>query len=255
MIILLSPSKTLDMEAPHSVKTPTQPALLTESKQLITEARKRSVQDLQELMAISEKLATLNHTRFKAFSTPFTPDNATPAGFAFQGDVYEGLQFAALNAKDQAFAQEHLRILSGLYGLLRPFDLMQAYRLEMGISLANPRGKNLYQFWGERITHAINADAKAAKSSLIVNLASNEYFSAVKPALLECPLITPVFKEKKGKDYKVVSFNAKKARGRMAAFLIESRARTAGDIIRFDRDGYQYHEKLSDSSTLTFTRG
>ncbi len=255
MIILLSPSKTLSMDAAHPVKAPTQPALLAESKKLITAARHCSVQDLQQLMDISDKLATLNHARFKAFKTPFTPDNATPAGYAFQGDVYAGLQFAELSAQDQTFAQAHLRILSGLYGLLRPFDLMQAYRLEMGIALANQRGKNLYAFWGERITDAINADAKASKSKLVVNLASNEYFSAVKPAVLELPVITPIFKEKKGKDYKVVSFLAKKARGRMAAYLIETRAKAASDILPFDRDGYEYNETLSTNNTLTFTRG
>ncbi len=254
MIILLSPAKTLDMDATHSI-TPTQPALLAESKKLITATRKYSVKDLQQLMSISEKLAALNHARFKAFKTPFTQQNATPAGFAFHGDVYAGLQFASLSLKDQAHAQAHLRILSGLYGLLRPFDLMQAYRLEMGIKLTNPRGKTLYDFWGDRITTAINEAIKDSKSKQVINLASNEYFHAVNPKLLAAPLITPIFKEKKGKDYKVVSFQAKKARGRMAAWLIESRAKTAGDILPFDRDGYQYNEKLSTPTTLTFTRG
>jgi len=254
MMILLSPSKTLDMEGTTPIKKPTIPDLLEESQTLIKLARKLSANDLKTLMDISDKLAVLNVDRFQSFKTPFTPDNAKPALFAFQGDVYDGLDSASFSAADLTYAQQHLRILSGLYGLLRPFDLMQAYRLEMGIPLANPRGKNLYQFWGDRITNLLNKHAKQSKCSRIVNLASQEYFAAIHTPSLALPLITPVFKEKKGNQLKVIGLMAKRARGKMAAWIIQNRVESANDIQTFDLDGYQYDAALSTEGEFTFTR-
>jgi len=258
MIILLSPSKTLDMDGTRipaaTWKGATTPALLEESKTLIAQARTLSVADLKKLMKISDALAELNHERFRAFTAPFTAENATPALFAFRGDVYDGLDADSMQADDIAFAQTHLRILSGLYGLLRPLDLMQAYRLEMGIGLKNPRGKNLYAFWGERITHAIHDAARASKSRCVVNLASQEYFDAVHPEALGVPLVTPSFMEIKNGTPKIIGLMAKRARGRMARWLIEKRVQSAQDIPSFDLDGYRFTPELSTEGRFTFTR-
>ena len=254
MILLLSPSKTLgDGTAPCPI-TPTQPQWLKESAALIKEARTLSPADLQKLMDISAKLAELNHARFAQFQTPFTSANATPALFTFQGDVYDGLDAHSLKAKDIAFAQDHLRILSGLYGLLRPLDLMQPYRLEMGIALTNPRGKNLYQFWGERITGSINEAAKEAKAKAVINLASEEYFKAVKPALLAAPLIEVQFKERKGGKLATIGLMAKRARGRMAGWVIRQRILKPADLAHFNEDGYAFQPSLSDAGRLVFVR-
>ncbi len=255
MLFLLSPSKTLDMEAQAPTLNFTHPALLDESKTLVQHARKLSKQELAELMSISEKLATLNYDRFKAFSAPFTTDNATPAIFAFRGDVYDGFDVESLDADTLRYAQEHLRILSGLYGVLRPLDLMQAYRLEMGIKLANPRGKNLYEFWGERITEQINQQLASTGDAYVANLASNEYFKAVKPKSLNAKLITPVFKEKRDDGYKVIALMAKKARGRMAAWALKHQIETPDALCNFAEDSYHYNDTLSDEYTLVFTRG
>lgn len=254
MMILLSPSKTLEMEGTTPIKNPTQPELLEDTQALISIARSLSASDLQSLMDISDKLATLNAARFKAFQLPFTPANAKPALFAFHGDVYDGLDAASFSLSDLTYAQQHLRILSGLYGLLKPFDLMQAYRLEMGIALGNPRGKNLYQFWGDRLTNLLNQHAKKAKCQHIINLASQEYAAAIQPKALALPLIVPVFKEKKGGQLKVIGLLAKRARGRMAAWIIRNRVESADDLRAFDLDGYQYDAALSTEAEITFTR-
>lgn len=254
MMILLSPSKTLEMEGTTPIKKPTQPELLEDTQALISITRSLSARDLQSLMDISDKLATLNAARFKAFQLPFTPANAKPALFAFHGDVYDGLDAPSFSPSDLTYAQQHLRILSGLYGLLKPFDLMQAYRLEMGIALSNPRGKNLYQFWGDRLTNLLNQHAKKARCRHIVNLASQEYAAAIQPKALALPLIAPVFKEKKGNQLKVIGLLAKRARGRMAAWIIRNRVESADELRAFDLDGYQYDAALSTEAEITFTR-
>lgn len=254
MIILLSPSKTLDFESPLPKLTPTQPRLLDESQLLIGDLRKKSVSDVAKLMDLSEKLATLNHDRFHAWKTPFTTSNARPCFYAFKGDVYEGLKAESFSAKERERAQAHLRILSGLYGLLRPLDLMQPYRLEMGTKLANKRGKNLYQFWGDRITELLNEDLKTQKQKLVINLASEEYFSAINTKTLQGEIITPVFKEAKGNQLKVVSFFAKKARGMMAQYLLKNNIATLAGIQQFNAEGYRFSADLSSVDKLLFIR-
>lgn len=251
MIILLSPSKTLDEESVLPAKLAvTQPLLLKESQQLIAILKKQSVSEIAKLMSLSEKLSQLNYERFQRWKTPFTVQNARPALYTFMGDVYAGLDAATLSAKAVEHAQERLRILSGLYGVLRPLDLMQPYRLEMGTGLVNPRGKNLYQFWGARITEALNAE----QPKLIVNLASEEYFSAVQRGALRAPLITPVFKEKKGNQLKVIGLFAKRARGAMARYLLLNNITTRKKMELFDADGYAFRPDLSSEAEMVFVR-
>ncbi|MCI5049820.1 MAG: peroxide stress protein YaaA [Rickettsiales bacterium] len=255
MIILLSPSKTLDMESDTPLKLPcSEPALLSESKKLITQARKLSMADIKGLMKISDKLAELNFDRFKRFKTPFSNDNAKPAMYAFKGDVYDGLDAESLSKGDVQYANKHLRILSGLYGVLRPLDLMQAYRLEMGIKLANPKGKDLYQFWGDQVSAELNAAAKSAKTDCVINLASNEYFKAVDKETIKGTIITPVFKEKKGNGYKIIGLMAKRARGKMARWIIENKIESSDELIRFNVDGYAYDPEDSTTDMLVFKR-
>lgn len=255
MIILLSPSKTLDCESPAPKGEATQPRLLSESQTLIKQLRGKSVAEIQQLMDISEKLATLNHQRFQQWSLPFTPQNARPCFYAFQGDVYTGLEAASFDKVSTRRAQERLRILSGLYGLLRPMDLIQPYRLEMGTRLATSRGKNLYDFWGDRITQMLNEDLATQKHKLVINLASEEYFSAVRPPLLKGKLITPIFKERKGNQLKIIGLFAKKARGMMARYLIKENIQTAEGIHSFAMDGYRYQPHLSTETAFIFMRG
>lgn len=255
MLVLLSPSKTQEFETAPPVRGHTQPVWLGESELIMRELRKLSRPAIGELMEVSEKIAALNYGRYKSFSTPFTPANAKPAAFAFQGDVYDGLEAEKLDKAALAFAQTHLRILSGLYGVLRPLDLIQPYRLEMKIRLKNPRGKDLYAFWGSRITDALAADVKAGKARAVVNCASEEYFKAVKPAALGAALITPQFKEKKGKDYKMVALFAKRARGAMAKYICENQLVNPDDLQGFDADGYRFNPSLSTAGKPVFTRG
>lgn len=254
MIYLLSPSKTLNMDATDRIQSPTEPRFLSDSAQLVDVVKELTIEEIQKLMKVSDKLAELNYGRFQDFSTPFTKDNAKPCILAFKGDVYDGLDADNLSDADLTFAQSHLRMLSGLYGLLRPLDLMQAYRLEMGRKLATRDAKDLYGFWGERITQLINEDAAAANAPAIINLASNEYFKAVKPALLDKPLITVHFKEKRGKDYKVLGLFAKRARGMMARYAMQSQAKRVEDLLGFEEGGYHYLPELSDESNITFVR-
>ncbi len=249
MIILLSPSKTLDMDAKAPHGKPTQPRFLEQTETLAAIMKKQSTSDLKKLMGISDKLAELNEARFKAFSTPFTRLNATPALYAFQGDVYEGMDAASFSAEDVAFAQTHLRMLSGFYGLLRPMDLMQAYRLEMGIKLNNAKGKDLYAFWGEALQRQI-----AKEADYVVNLASQEYAKAAKLGTIEKPVITPIFKEKKGNQLKVIALMAKRARGRMARWIIQHRLTQPELLSQFAEDGYRFDPHLSNEQELTFTR-
>lgn len=254
MLIVISPAKTLDYEtAPHTRKA-TQPAFLDRSAQLIEDARKLEPEEIGALMGISENLAQLNHKRFMDWGEPFDLNNAKQSILAFKGDVYTGLDAETMSAADLNFAQKHLRILSGLYGLLRPLDLMQPYRLEMGLKFANSGGKNLYEFWGDEITEALNAQLKALKSDVLVNLASNEYFKSVKPKALEGEIITPVFKEMKNGRYRVISFFAKKARGQMARFAIDKRLEDVAGLKKFRADGYRYNAAESTAREWVFTR-
>jgi len=254
MLLVLSPAKNLDYETPAKTKQKSTPDFLDDARELIDQLRELAPHEISALMGISDKLGVLNYDRYQSWNTPFTPDNAKQAVLAFNGDVYSGLAAEAFKADDFKFAQKHLRILSGLYGLLRPLDLMQPYRLEMGTKFANLRGKDLYQFWGEQITDALNKQLKSLKSETLVNLASNEYFKSVKPKLLNAEIITPVFKDWKGDKYKIISFFAKKARGLMTRYIIENRITDVEAIKGFDLEGYTYNADMSTAKEWVFTR-
>jgi len=252
MVILLSPAKTLDMSPSATVAT--QPRLLADTEELAAEMRTKSRADLQELMRISEKLAVLNHQRFQDFATPFTSDNAKPAALAFRGDVYQDLEADTFTEDQFEFANRQIRMLSGLYGILRPRDLMQAYRLEMGTRLKNKRGKNLYEFWGNRVTDLINEDLTEMKDDLVLNLASQEYFKSVQKDRLTGRLLTAHFKEAKDGKYRVVAFNAKKARGRMANLITKEGITTAEPLKELVVNDYVYSEELSTENDWVWTR-
>ncbi|WP_461537204.1 peroxide stress protein YaaA [Spongorhabdus nitratireducens] len=254
MLAVISPAKTLDYETAPVIAKSTQPRLLDESELLIEEARKLAPADISSLMKISDKLGQLNAARFETWSRPFNKDNAKQAVLAFKGDVYTGLDAETLGADEFAFAQQHLRILSGLYGLLRPLDLMQAYRLEMGTKMGNTRGKDLYAFWGSIITGLVNKDLKASGSDMLINLASNEYFKAVKAKDIKGEIITPVFKDWKNGQYKIISFYAKKARGMMCRYMIDNQITDPEGLKEFDTDGYQYNEAMSSDKEWVFVR-
>jgi cytoplasmic iron level regulating protein YaaA (DUF328/UPF0246 family) len=254
MLIVISPAKTLDYATPPQTSQFTQPEMLDDAQLLIDRAAQLSALDIAELMKVSIKIADLNFERFRAWQQPFTPDNAKQALLAFKGDVYTGLGATDFSAQDLAFAQTHLRILSGLYGLLRPLDLMQPYRLEMGRSLSNPRGRNLYEFWGDRITEAINRELARAAEPVLLNLASIEYFKAVRPKKLAGRLITPHFKEFNNGSYKVVGVHAKKARGMLSRFIIKNRLTDVDDLKSFSDMGYRFHPELSNDSDWIFSR-
>lgn len=254
MLILISPAKTLDYQSPLATTRYTQPALLEQSQQLIGVARKLSAPQIKALMGISDKLADLNATRFHDWHPDFTPDNARQAILAFKGDVYTGLQAETFSEADFDFAQKHLRMLSGLYGVLRPLDLMQPYRLEMGIRLENPRGKDLYQFWGEEITQTLNAALEAQGDDVVVNLASDEYFRSVKPKALKGQIIKPVFLDEKNGKFKVISFYAKKARGLISRFIIENRLTKPEQLTGFNTEGYFFDPASSTHDELVFKR-
>ncbi|WP_207062973.1 peroxide stress protein YaaA [Motiliproteus sp. SC1-56] len=254
MLILISPAKTLDFDTPASTQQHSQPGFEQESLTLVQTLRELAPQDLAKLMKLSDKLASLNAARFQAWSQPFTPDNAKQALLAFKGDVYTGLDAESLDESALAYAQDHLRMLSGLYGVLRPLDLMQPYRLEMGTRLANPGGKDLYQFWGDKITERLNQDLRASGSATVVNLASNEYFKAVKPTKLDAELITPVFKDLKNGQYKIISFYAKKARGMMARYAIDQRLEDPEQLKGFDSAGYYFSPEQSGDREWVFLR-
>jgi cytoplasmic iron level regulating protein YaaA (DUF328/UPF0246 family) len=254
MLVVVSPAKNLDYQTPVPVSDYSMPSLLNHIDDLVATCKTLTPADLSQLMGISDKLALLNAERFAQFHTPFTPDNARQAMYAFNGDVYTGLDAHTLTAEDVAFAQGHLRILSGLYGILKPLDLMQPYRLEMGTKLATQSGKNLYEYWGTTITNALNEALAEQASQTLVNLASTEYFSAVKPANLQAQVLTPVFKDEKNGKVKIISFYAKKARGLMARYIIQNRVTTPADLANFAEDGYRYAPEQSDDKTLTFVR-
>lgn len=254
MLIVISPAKNLDEKTPLPKITPSQPDLLDQAEQLIKRLRTLAPHQVSALMGISDALGQLNYDRYQAWHQPFTPSNARPAALTFNGDVYQGLNAAAFKTRDFAFAQQHLRILSGLYGLLRPLDLMQPYRLEMGTRLENEQGKDLYAFWGDRITRALNQQVTECGAQYLVNLASNEYFKAVRKAKLAVPVVTPVFKEKKNGQYKVISFYAKKARGQMSAYIIKNRLTCADQLREFDWDNYHYNPAMSAELQPVYTR-
>ena len=254
MLIVLSPAKTLDYESPIGNLPHSQPSFLKESEQLIKRLKKISVADLSQLMKISENLAQLNVKRYKQWQTPFTKSNARQAILAFKGDVYQGLQAETMTTKQLEIAQQKLRILSGLYGVLKPMDLMYPYRLEMGTGLDTNKGKDLYEFWGNQVTESLNAELNRVKNPCLINLASNEYFKVIKPKLLSAPVITPVFKDLKNDSYKVISFYAKKARGMMAAYAIKKRLSQPEALKKFNTEGYQFNPDLSDNSQWVFTR-
>lgn len=254
MLIVLSPSKTLNPDAPADAAMCTQPAYLKESRQLIRRLRELSPDEIAELMRISMNLAHLNHGRYHQWRTPFTTDNAKPSALAFKGDVYTGLGADDFTKRDLNFAQKHLRILSGLYGLLRPLDLIQPYRLEMGTRLETARGANLYQFWGDRISRGLKTELAMQKEPVLVNLASQEYFRAVDPEALGAPVITPVFKERKQGRYRVIGLFAKKARGMMARYIIRNRLTGVSDILGFAEGGYRHAPEMSTQTEWVFAR-
>ncbi|MGB0361249.1 MAG: peroxide stress protein YaaA [Endozoicomonas sp.] len=254
MLLVISPAKTLDYETPATTQTFTQPDFLEYSAQLIDELRELSPASIGSLMGISEKLSQLNAARYESWSIPFNMDNAKQTVLAFKGDVYTGLDAETLSQKQLEFAQQHLRILSGLYGLLRPLDLMQAYRLEMGTKLANQRGKDLYQFWGSLITDRINKELASQKKPVLVNLASNEYFKSVQAKNIKGDILTPVFKDLKNGQYKIISFYAKKARGLMCRYMIDKKINQPEELKGFDYEGYEFNEAMSSDKELVFTR-
>lgn len=254
MLVVVSPAKNLDFESSTQSLPFTQPEYLDHAQELIDRCKTLSPADLSSLMGISDKLAGLNVARFSSWATPFDQENAKQAIFAFNGDVYAGLEAESFNDGDLEFAQQRLRILSGLYGLLKPLDLMQPYRLEMGTKLNNARGKDLYAFWGSHITQGLNKTMKAENVEVLVNLASNEYFKSVDSKLLDATIVTPVFKDEKNGTYKIISFFAKKARGMMAKYIIQHKVKTPDGLKAFDSDGYKFCDAESNSTTLVFKR-
>ncbi|WP_281708151.1 peroxide stress protein YaaA [Phaeobacter italicus] len=252
MLVVTSPAKKLDWSAREVDMT--WPAMHDAAQELVGYARDLSVGDLMKLMHISEDLAKLNHERFQSFAADPGPDDIRPAALAFAGDTYQGLEAGSLDADEMTWAQDHFRILSGLYGLLRPLDAMQAYRLEMGSRLKTEKGKNLYEFWGSRISEALNAQAEAMGSDLLVNCASQEYFGAVDLKALKSRVITPVFMEDKNGTPKVVSFYAKRARGAMARYIIQNRLTEAASLLEFDAGGYRHMPDLSKPDQPVFLR-
>ena len=254
MLIVISPAKTLDFETPPTTESYTQASLLKDSESLIDVLSTKSPDDISKLMKISPKLAELNVERYHNWSRPFKPSNAKQAVLAFKGDVYTGLDAEQLTEKQLTYAQDHLRILSGLYGTLRPLDLIQPYRLEMGTKLANPKGDNLYQFWDSKITNSINKQLQATDSKYLLNLASIEYFKSVQHKSVKEEIITPVFKDWKNDQYKMISFYAKKARGSMSAWVIKNKVKTLKKLIQFAEDGYRYSEQESKELAPVFLR-
>ncbi len=253
MIIVISPSKTLDFSA-NPFQTYSQPRQLSQSQLLIDTAKQLEPEALSALMKISEKLSLLNWQRYQDFQQPFSLENAKQALLAFKGDVYGGIDSDNYNEEDFNFAQSHLRILSGLYGALRPLDLIQPYRLEMGTRLQNQRGKNLYEFWDSQVTDLLNEDFKNDTTPLLINLASNEYFKVIKPKVLKAKLLTLAFKENKAGVYKIIGIHAKRARGLMTDFIIKNRLTEAEQIKAFNLENYAFNESLSSENEWVFSR-
>ena len=251
MLLVISPAKNLDFETPAATQAASQPRYLAQSEVLIEKLQAFSIQDIASLMKLSDKLAGLNLSRFQSWSPPFNADNAKQAVLAFNGDVYMGLDASTLDEAGFDFAQKHLRILSGLYGVLKPLDYIQPYRLEMGTKLVNNKGKNLYEFWGSKVSEVLNDD----EDELIVNLASNEYFKSIDKKTLKATILNIAFKEKKSDTYKIIGIFAKRARGLMVNYIIRNRLNEPEALKSFADEGYQFSSKFSDDSTWVFTRG
>ena len=254
MLTVISPAKTLDYDSPIVAKKSSQPLFMDRSAELVEILRGYSAKRLSKLMSISDKLGELNAERYAAWEPKATKKNARQSILAFKGDVYLGLDAGNFKEADFAFAQDHLRILSGLYGTLRPLDLMQPYRLEMGTKLKNPAGKDLYAFWGDTITTALNKQLKKNGDDVLVNLASNEYFGSVKTDNLNARVISPVFKDEKNGKYKVISFFAKKARGLMSGWIIRKKITDPAKLIKFSEAGYRFDPKESTEDNPVFLR-
>lgn len=254
MITIISPSKTQDFTSNGQPIKYSQPQFLDQSERLVKELRKKKTPGIRRLMDVSEKIAELNYERYQQFKTPFSPEDAKQALFAFKGDVYTSIDTLNYQEKELEFAQNHLRILSGLYGVLRPLDLIQPYRLEMKIKLKNPRGKDLYTFWGSRLSEALNKDFDYQKKRILINLASNEYFKALDKKKLKADIITPVFKEYKNGKYSIIAIFAKKARGMMTDFIIKNKFEEAEELKTFNQEGYEYSEQLSKDNEWVFIR-
>ena len=254
MFFVLSPAKNLNEKDPSPVSSFTLPDLLPEAEILMQELRQLAPQQIAELMHVSDKIALLNAERNAAWHTPFTPENAKQAVFMFNGDVYEGIAADTLKPEQIDYLQQHVRLLSGLYGVLRPLDLMQPYRLEMGTVFANSRGKNLYEFWGDKITDLLNQTLKQADSDVLINLASQEYFKSVNTKKLNARLITPIFKDEKNGKYKIISFYAKRARGLMVRYAAEHGITEPEMLKNFDYEGYSFNEAASNEAEWVFMR-
>lgn len=254
MLMIIAPSKTQEFNPSFRAKA-TQPSLLRNSVLLIEELEKQSVSELGKLMKMSERLAVQTHERIHDFQAPFTAKNAHPSISVFQGDVYSGIAVNDYGEKELAYMQDHLRILSGLYGILRPLDLMQKYRLEMGCKLANKRGKNLYEFWGDRVTDELNRALKDQKEAIIVNLASAEYSRVIKKKKLQGSMLQIDFKERKGDSYRIVAIHAKRARGMMVNFAVKNRLQNVEELKGFQEAGYSFQPDLSRDNLFCFVRG
>ncbi|MBL6448597.1 peroxide stress protein YaaA [Fulvivirga sp. 29W222] len=254
MIAIVSPAKTLDFETEYSHEH-TLPRFQKEALELIDELKKRSEEDISTLMSISDKLAELNVERYHNFTKKKDPAHAKQAVFAFQGDVYQGLQAETFSQEELEYSQQHFRILSGLYGLIRPLDLIQPYRLEMGTRLKVSEHANLYEFWQDKIAKQLKKDLKAQGDNLLINLASNEYFKSVDTKQLKARIIDVDFKDHKNGEYKIISFYAKKARGLMSRFIIKNQPTTVEELKAFDYEGYYFDEKNSTEDLLAFKRG
>ncbi len=254
MLVVISPAKSLDFESKPVITDYSIPDFTEEAEVIITKLRKMKPAKIQNLMGISPKLAQLNYDRFQNWQLPFGPDNAKQAVLAFTGDVYQGLDAKTLSEGQLKYTQDHLRILSGLYGVLRPLDLMQAYRLEMGTKLPIARKKDLYAFWKLKIAPKINEAVKESGTNVLINLASNEYFKSIDKKKLDAEIITPEFKEGKNGTYKMVSLFAKKARGLMTRFIIENRISDSEELKAFSSEGYMFNAYLSQKNKLVFTR-
>lgn len=254
MLFLLSPAKSLDFDTPAPGVVHTQPQFVPQAQALIDILRERSPQEIAELMDLSDALSGLNVARYQAWSPKFTAKNAKQAVLAFNGDVYEGLDAKSLKADDLAWAQEHVAILSGLYGVLRPLDYMQPYRLEMGTKLANPQGKDLYKFWGSQISDYLNKQLSKQEQAVVVNLASQEYFKSVDRKALQARVVECVFEDFKGGKYKIISFLAKRARGLMARYAVLKRVKTVEQLKKFNLEGYAFEAAASEPDRLVFRR-
>jgi cytoplasmic iron level regulating protein YaaA (DUF328/UPF0246 family) len=254
MLTLISPSKNLDEKSGHKITLESIPEFLTESEKLIKALKKYSVPQLVELMDINPKLAKLNADRYNKFCVPHTSENSKTAILLFSGEVYNGLQAKTLNQKDLEYSHQHLRILSGLYGLIRPLDMIQPYRLEMGIKLKVGKKNDLYTFWGDKITQSVNRELSNHKEKVLLNLASNEYYSVINPTKIKARIVSCTFKEERNGKYQFITIYGKKARGLMTRFIIKNRIDKAEDLKHFDEEGYYFNERISKKDNWVFVR-